>query len=121
MIIVNVLFLGFCLLGLTAIIYVMIRSYNVSWVTIRPGDVVILRDPLGKYYSFIAIQESFYGTKFMTLCRDKAGTVDLSLLHPRDSTTTTLSLILRNYHVQEIDKTYRELYERTYAHKFKRS
>lgn len=121
MIIVNVLFLGFCLLGLTAIIYGMIQSYNVSWVTIRPGDVVILRDPLGKYYSVIAIKESFCGTKFMALHRDKAGIVDLSLLHPRDSTTTTLSLILRNYHIQEIDKTYRELYERTYAHKFKRS
>nr|DAS05306.1 MAG TPA: tRNA methyltransferase complex GCD14 subunit N-term [Caudoviricetes sp.]DAS99045.1 MAG TPA: tRNA methyltransferase complex GCD14 subunit N-term [Caudoviricetes sp.] len=97
----------------------MIKSFNISWANIRPGDVVILRDPLGNYYSFIALRESFFGTKFMALYKDKNGNVDLSLLHPKEYTITTLSLILRNYSVKEIDRTYRELYKRAYAHKFK--
>lgn len=117
--IVSFLFLFFFILGLTAIIYGMIRSYNISWTKVRPGDIVILRDPLGNYISLIAIRESFFGTKFMTLCKDRNGNVDLSLLHPRDCTTTSLSLILQNYHITEIDRTYKELYKRAYEHKFK--
>jgi hypothetical protein len=117
--IISFLFLLFFLLGLTATIYGMIKSFNISWANIRPGDVVILRDPLGNYYSFIALRESFFGTKFMALYKDKNGNVDLSLLHPKEYTITTLSLILRNYSVKEIDRTYRELYKRAYAHKFK--
>lgn len=117
--IISFLFLFFFILGLTAIIYGMIKSYNISWTKVRPGDIVILRDPFGNYFSLIAIRESFFGTKFMALCKDKNGNVDLSLLHPRDSTTTSLSLILRNYHITEIDRTYKELYKRAYADKFK--
>lgn len=117
--IISFLFLFFFLFGLTAIIYGMIKSYSISWANIRPGDIVILRDPFGKHISLIAIRESFFGTKFMTLCKDRNGNVDLSLLHPRDFTTTSLSLILRNYHITEIDRTYRELYKRVYAHKLK--
>ena len=117
--IISFLFLFFFLLGLTATIYGMIKSYSISWANIRPGDIVILRDPFGNYTSLIAIKESFFGTKFMTLCKDRNGNVDLSLLHPRDFTTTSLSLILRNYHITEIDRTYRELYKRVYAHKLK--
>ena len=117
--IISFLFLFFFTVGLTATIYGMIKSFNISWANIRPGDVVILRDPLGNYYSFIALRESFFGTKFMALCKDKNGNVDLSLLHPKEYTTTSLSLILRNYHITEIDRTYRELYKRVYAHKFK--
>lgn len=119
--IVSFLSLFFFLFGLTAIIYGMIKSYNISWANIRPGDIVILRDPFGNYISLIAIRESFFGTKFMTLCKDKNGNVDLSLLHPRDFTTTSLSLILRNYHIKEIDRTYKELYKRAYADKFRKS
>lgn len=117
--IVSFLFLFFFLLGLTATIYGMIKSYNISWANIRPGDIVILRDLFGNYISLIATRESFFGTKFMTLCKDRNGNVDLSLLHPRDCTTTSLSLILRNYHITEIDRTYKELYKRAYADKFK--
>lgn len=117
--IVSFLFLFFFILGLTATIYGMIKSYNISWANIRPGDIVILRDPFGKHISLIAIREPFFGTKFMALYKDKNGNVDLSLLHPRDYVTTSLSLILRNYHITEIDRTYRELYKRAYAHKFK--
>ena len=117
--IISFLFLFFFILGLTATIYGMIKSYNISWAKIRPGDIVILRDPFGKHISLIAIRESFFGTKFMALCKDKNGNVDLSLLHPRDCITTSLSLILRNYHITEIDRTYKELYKRAYAHKFK--
>lgn len=117
--IISFLFLFFFLFGLTAIIYGMIKSYNISWANIRPGDIIILQDPFGNYYSLIATQESFFGTKFMALCKDKNGNVDLSLLHPKEYTTTSLSLILRNYHITEIDRTYRELYKRAYAHKFK--
>lgn len=117
--IISFLFLFFFILGLTAIIYGMIKSYNISWAKIRPGDIVILKDPFGNYISLIAIRESFFGTKFMTLCKDINGNVDLSLLHPRDFTITSLSLILRNYHITEIDRTYKELYKRAYEHKFK--
>lgn len=117
--IISFLFLLFFILGLTATIYGMIKSFSISWANIRPGDIVILRDPLGNYYSFIALRESFFGTKFMALCKDKNGNIDLSLLHPKEYTTTSLSLILRNYSVKEIDRTYRELYKRVYAHKFK--
>lgn len=117
--IISFLFLFFFILGLTATIYGMIKSYNISWAKVRPGDIVILRDPFDKHISLIAIRESFFGTKFMALCKDRNGNVDLSLLHPRDCTTTSLSLILRNYHIKEIDRTYRELYKRAYAHKFK--
>lgn len=117
--IISFLFLFFFILGLTATIYGMIKSYSISWANIRPGDIVILRDPFGKHISLIAIRESFFGTKFMTLCKDRNGNVDLSLLHPRDFTTTSLSLILRNYQIKEIDRTYRELYKRVYAHKLK--
>ena len=117
--IISFLFLFFFILGLTAIIYGMIKSYNISWANIRPGGIVILKDPFGNYISLIAIRESFFGTKFMALCKDRNGNVDLSLLHPRDSTTTSLSLILRNYHITEIDRTYKELYKRAYADKFK--
>ena len=117
--IVSFLFLFFFLFGLTAIIYGMIKSYSISWANIRPGDIVIFKDPFGNYISLIAIRESFFGTKFMTLCKDRNGNVDLSLLHPRDFTTTSLSLILRNYHITEIDRTYRKLYKRVYEHKFK--
>lgn len=117
--IISFLFLFFFILGLTSIIYGMIKSCNISWVKVRPGDIVILRDPFGNYISLIAIRESFFGTKFMTLCKDRNGNVDLSLLHPRDFTTTSLSLILRNYHITEIDRTYKELYKRAYEHKFK--
>lgn len=117
--IISFLFLFFFILGLTATIYGMIKSYSISWANIRPGDIVILRDPLGNYYSFVALRESFFGTKFMALCKDKNGNVDLSLLHPKEYTTTSLSLILRNYHITEIDRTYRELYKRAHAHKFK--
>ena len=119
--IISFLFLFFFLLGLTATIYGMIKSYNISWANIRPGDVVILRDPFGNYISLIAIKESFFDTKFMTLYKDKNGNVDLSLLHPRDFTTTSLSLILRNFNITEIDRTYRELYKRAYADKFRKS
>ena len=117
--IISFLFLFFFLLGLTATIYGMIRSYNISWANIRPGDIVILRDPFGKHISLIATRESFFGTKFMVLYKDRNGNIDLSLLHPRDCTTTSLSLILRNYHITEIDRTYKELYKRAYADKFK--
>lgn len=117
--IISFLFLFFFILGLTATIYGMIKSYSISWANIRPGDIVILKDPFGNYISLIAIKESFFGTKFMTLCKDRNGNVDLSLLHPRDFTTTSLSLILWNYSVKEIDRTYRELYKRAYEHKFK--
>nr|DAD65432.1 MAG TPA: DIM protein [Myoviridae sp. ctA4D8] len=117
--IISFLFLFFFIFGLTATIYGMIKSYNISWAKIRPGDIVILRDPFGKHISLIAIRESFFGTKFMTLYKDRNGNVDLSLLHPRDCTTTSLSLILRNYHITEIDRTYIELYKRAYAYKFK--
>lgn len=117
--IISFLFLFFFILGLTSIIYGMIKSCNISWAKVRPGDIVILRDPFGNYISLIAIRESFFGTKFMTLCKDRNGNVDLSLLHPRDFTTTSLSLILRNYHITEIDRTYKELYKRAYEHKFK--
>ena len=117
--IISFLFLFFFLLGLTATIYGMIKSYSISWANIRSGDIVILRDPFGNYISLIAIKESFFGIKFMALCKDKNGNVDLSLLHPRDCTTTSLSLILRNFNIIEIDRTYRELYKRAYAHKFK--
>nr|DAY19310.1 MAG TPA: DIM protein [Caudoviricetes sp.] len=117
--IISFLFLFFFILGLTATIYGMIKSYSISWANIRPGDIVILKDPFGNYISLIAIRESLFGTKFMTLCKDRNGNVDLSLLHPRDCTTTSLSLILRNYHITEIDRTYRELYKRVYAHKLK--
>lgn len=117
--IISFLFLFFFILGLTVIIYGMIRSYSISWAKVRPGDIVILRDPFGNYISLIAIRESFFDTKFMTLCKDRNGNVDLSLLHPRDFTTTSLSLILRNYHITEIDRTYKELYKRAYEHKFK--
>lgn len=117
--IISFLFLFFFILGLTATIYGMIKSYNISWANIRPGDVVILKDPLGNYFSFIALRESFFGTKFMALCKDKNGNVDLSLLYPKEYTTTSLSLILRNYHITEIDRTYKELYKRAYAHKLK--
>ena len=117
--IISFLFLFFFILGLTAIIYGIIKSYNVSWAKVRPGDIVILRDPSGKHISLIATRESFFGTKFMALCKDKNGNVDLSLLHPRDSTTTSLSLILRNFNIIEIDITYKELYKRAYADKFK--
>ena len=119
--IISFLFLFFFILGLTATIYGMIKSYGISWANIRPGDIVILRDPFGNYISLIAIKESFFGTKFMTLCKDRNGNVDLSLLHPRDFTTTSLSLILRNFHIIEIDRTYRELYKRAYADKFRKS
>jgi hypothetical protein len=117
--IISFLFLLFFILGLTATIYGMIKSFNISWAKVRPGDIVILKDPFGNYISLIAIRESFFGTKFMTLCKDKNSNVDLSLLHPRDYTTTSLSLILRNYYITEIDRTYRELYKRAYEHKFK--
>lgn len=117
--IISFLFLLFFILGLTATIYGMIKSYNISWAKVRPGDVVILRDLFGNYISLIAIRESFFGTKFMTLYKDRNGNVDLSLLHPRDFTTTSLSLILRNYHITEIDRTYKELYKIAYADKFK--
>lgn len=117
--IISFLFLFFFILGLTATIYGMIKSYSISWANIRSGDIVILRDPLGNYYSFVALRESFFGTKFMALYKDKNGNVDLSILHPKEYTTTSLSLILRNYHIKEIDRTYRELYKRAYADKFK--
>ena len=117
--IISFLLLFFFILGLTAIIYGMIKSYNISWAKVRPGDIVILRDPFGNYFSLIAIRESFFGTKFMALYKNKNGNVDLSLLHPRDSTTTSLSLILRNFNIIEIDRTYKELYKRAYADKFK--
>lgn len=119
--IISFLFLFFFIFGLTATIYGMIKSYNISWANIRPGDIVILRDPFGNYISLIAIKESFFGTKLMTLCKDRNGNVDLSLLHPRDCTTTSLSLMLRNFNIIEIDKTYRELYKRAYADKFRKS
>lgn len=117
--IISFLFLFFFLFGLTAIIYGMIKSYSISWAKVRPGNIVILKDPFGNYISIIATRELFFDTKFMTLCRDRNGNVDLSLLHPRDFTTTSLSLILRNYHITEIDRTYKELYKRAYEHKFK--
>lgn len=117
--IISFLFLFFFLFGLTAIIYGMIKSYNISWAKVRPGDIVILKDPFGNYISLIAIRESFFGTKFMALYKDRNGNVDLSLLHPRDFTTTSLSLILRNYYITEIDRTYKELYKKAYADKFK--
>lgn len=117
--IISFLFLFFFIIGLTATIYGMIKSYSISWTNIRPGDIVILRDPFGKHISLIAIRESFFGTKFMALYKNRNGNVDLSLLHPRDCTTTSLSLILRNYHIKEIDRTYRELYKRAHAYKFK--
>lgn len=117
--IISFLFLFFFIFGLTAIIYGMIKSYSISWAKVRLGDIVILIDPFGNYISLIAIRESFFGTKFMTLCKDRNGNVDLSLLHPRDFTTTSFSLILRNYHITEIDRTYKELYKRAYEHKFK--
>ena len=117
--IVFFLFLFFFLFGLTAIIYGMIKSYSISWAKVRPGDIVILRDPFGNYISLIAIKESFFGTKFMALCKDKNGNINLSLLHPRDCTTTSLSLILRNFNIKEIDRTYKELYKRAYEYKFK--
>lgn len=117
--IISFLFLFFFILGLTSIIYGMIKSYNISWAKVRPGDIVILKDPFGNYISLIAIRESFFGTKFMTLYKDRNGNVDLSLLHPRDFTITSLSLILQNYHITEIDRTYKELYKRAYEHKFK--
>mgnify|MGYP007091931532 CR=1 FL=1 len=119
--IISFLFLLFFILGLTATIYGMIKSYSISWAKVRPGDIVILKDPFGKHISLIAIRESFFGTKFMALCKDKNGNVDLSLLHPRDFTTTSFSLILRNYHITEIDRTYKELYKRAYADKFRKS
>lgn len=119
--IISFLFLFFFILGLTATIYGMIKSYSISWANIRPGDIVILKDPFGNYYSFIALRESFFGTKFMALCKDKNGNIDLSLLHPKEYTTTSLSLILRNFHITEIDRTYKELYKRAYADKFRKS
>lgn len=52
--IVSFLFLFFFILGLTATIYGMIKSYSISWAKVRPGDIVILKDPFGKHISLIA-------------------------------------------------------------------
>lgn len=115
------LFLIFFIFGMIATICGIIKSYGNSWAKVRPGDIVILRNPLGKHISLIAIRDSFFGIRYMPLYKDKNGKIDLSFLHPRSESIGVFFLIIQNFDILRIDKTYRELYERTYAHKFTKS
>ena len=120
MIIMNVLFLAFYLLGLSVILYGCYKSYATSWGRVRPGDVVILKALTGSRTSYIAIRNKIGAVVYVPLRRNKAGVIDLSKLGDTP-TTTAFSLFIQHYQVVEIDKSYRELYKRTYANEFKNS